>query len=248
MRMGARVRGGWLAGVLSVRAVPSIRAILCIGAVLCVGFAPGFMAKAAAGRCGPKKDGEVNSPLHGDNKEPGCPSCRDGLRGGRVNDETKAAAQEGTGEKHGSEDPPLHDYAGTAEAFQKGIGRAPGSVEARAKWADFGLERFRVLNLELRSSQSGMAAVLRLQAEGLYSGPETREALLRQSATADPEQRGIWGELGVEQVRRGMREEAAATLTCFPPVENSASAASVPCGYDAVSRASALDPAGAHTT
>jgi len=80
------------------------------------------------------------------------------------------------------------------------------------KWADFDLERFRSLNLELRSLQSGMAVVLRLEAEGLHSGPETREELLRRSATADPEQQGIWGELGVEQVRHGMRVEAASTL------------------------------------
>lgn len=99
------------------------------------------------------------------------------------------------------------DYAAAAEAFQKAIAGAPDSAEAWMKWADFDLERFRVLQSELRSLQSGMAVVLRLEAEGLYSGPETREELLRQSATADPEQRGIWGELGVEQVRRG---EAAA--------------------------------------
>ena len=80
------------------------------------------------------------------------------------------------------------------------------------KWADFNLERFRILELKLRSSQSGMAVVLRLQAAGLHNGTETREELLRQSATADPEEHGIWGELGVEQVQRGMAEEAAATL------------------------------------
>ena len=80
------------------------------------------------------------------------------------------------------------------------------------KWADFDLERFRVLDLQLRSAQSGMAVVLRLEAQGLHTGPEKREELLRQSATADPEQQGIWGELGVEQMRRGMREAAAATL------------------------------------
>lgn len=99
------------------------------------------------------------------------------------------------------------DYAAAAEAFQKTIADAPNSAEVWMKWADFDLERFRVLELELRSLQSGMAVVLRLEAEGLYSGPETREELLRQSATADPEQRGIWGELGVEQVRKG--EDAA---------------------------------------
>src|SRR5690348_541623 len=99
------------------------------------------------------------------------------------------------------------DYAEVAEAFQKGLARAPESAQTWMKWADFDLERFRVLSLELRSLQSGMAVVLRLEAEGLHSGPQTREELLRQSATADPEQRGIWGELGVEQVRRG--EDAA---------------------------------------
>src|SRR5437763_2434273 len=118
--MGARVRGGWLAGVLSVRAVPSIRAILFIGAVLCVGFVPGFMAKAAAGRCGPKKDGEVNSPLHGDakkdgevnsplhgdSKEAGSRSGWEAPTRGGVNATAKGAAQEGTGEKNGSKDPP----------------------------------------------------------------------------------------------------------------------------------------------
>ncbi|HET7151965.1 MAG TPA: tetratricopeptide repeat protein [Candidatus Acidoferrum sp.] len=57
-----------------------------------------------------------------------------------------------------------------------------------------------------------MAVVLRLEAEGSQSGGESREALVRRSATADPEQAGIWGELGVEQLRRGMRKEAAASL------------------------------------
>src|SRR5438874_9707252 len=67
--MGARICDGWLAGVLSVRVVPSIRTILSIGAVLCVGFVPGFVAKAAAGRCDAKKDCKVNSPLHGPKKD-----------------------------------------------------------------------------------------------------------------------------------------------------------------------------------
>jgi len=106
----------------------------------------------------------------------------------------------------------LADYAAAAEALQKGIAREPGSAAAWMRWADFALERFRILDLELRSAQSGMAVVLRFEAQGWHSGPETREELLRQSATADPEQQGIWGELGVEQVRRGIQEEAAATL------------------------------------
>ena len=103
------------------------------------------------------------------------------------------------------------EYAAAAEALRNGIAREPGSAAAWMQWADFALERFRILDLELRSAQSGMAVVLRFEAQGWHSGPETREELLRQSATADPEQQGIWGELGVEQVRRGM-QEAAATL------------------------------------
>jgi len=57
-----------------------------------------------------------------------------------------------------------------------------------------------------------MAVVLRLQAQGLRTESGNREELLRQSATADPEQQGIWGELGVEQIRRDLKEEAAASL------------------------------------
>jgi Tetratricopeptide repeat len=98
---------------------------------------------------------------------------------------------------------PKTDYAAAAAAFLKAVASVPGSPEVWTKWADFDLERFRILDLELRSAQSGMAVMLRLEAHGLHSGPETREELLRQSATADPEQPGIWGELGIEQARRG---------------------------------------------
>src|SRR5712692_947918 len=106
----------------------------------------------------------------------------------------------------------VHEFAPAAEAFQGAIARSPGSAELWTEWADFDLERFRIVGLELRSTQSGMATMLRLEAAGLKSGPETREELLRQSATANPEQEGIWGELGVEELQRGMPEKAAATL------------------------------------
>ena len=106
----------------------------------------------------------------------------------------------------------VHEFAPAAEAFQDAISRSPSSADRWTEWADFDLERFRILGLELRSTQVGMASMLRLEAEGLKSGPETREELLRQSATANPEQEGIWGELGVEELERGMREKAAAAL------------------------------------
>jgi tetratricopeptide (TPR) repeat protein len=101
------------------------------------------------------------------------------------------------------------DYAAAAEALVTGIAHDPSSATAWMEWADFDLERFRILDLGLRSAQSGMAVVLRFEAQGLHSG---REELLRQSAMADPEQQGIWGELGLEQVRLGLKKEAAATL------------------------------------
>jgi tetratricopeptide (TPR) repeat protein len=104
------------------------------------------------------------------------------------------------------------DNAGAAEAFHAALVRAPGSEQLWAKWADFALERFRILELELRGSQKGMAAILRLQAEGLHGGKESREEFLRQSAIADSEQEGIWGELGIEQLQQGKREEARVTL------------------------------------
>jgi tetratricopeptide (TPR) repeat protein len=125
-----------------------------------------------------------------------------------------AAAQEDSAElaRRGAALSAKGDYAGAAETFLRGISGAPGSADLWMNWADFGLERFRVLQLELRSTQSGMAVVLRLEAEGLPNRTKSREALLRRSATADPEQSGIWGELGVEQLRCGMRDEATAAM------------------------------------
>src|SRR5690349_4637632 len=110
------------------------------------------------------------------------------------------------------ENAPNRQYADAAEAFQRAISREPSSPDTWRNWADFSLGRFRILDLQLRGTQSGMAVVLRLKGEGLQNETESREALLRRSATADPEQAGIWGELGVEQMRRGMRKEAAASL------------------------------------
>jgi tetratricopeptide (TPR) repeat protein len=106
----------------------------------------------------------------------------------------------------------MNEFSLATDAFQSAISRSPRSEEVWVDWADFDLERFRMLALRQRSTQKGMAAVLRVSAEGLDSGIEAREVLLQQSALANPEQPGIWGELGAAQLRRGMREEAAASL------------------------------------
>ncbi|HKW57302.1 MAG TPA: tetratricopeptide repeat protein [Candidatus Acidoferrum sp.] len=103
------------------------------------------------------------------------------------------------------------DFAQAAESFENAIVRSPQCEECWTTWADFGLERFRNLGLQLRTTQKGTATVLRVRAEGLATGTD-REHLLQRSALADGDQNGIWGELGAEQQQLGLREEAAATL------------------------------------
>jgi tetratricopeptide (TPR) repeat protein len=106
----------------------------------------------------------------------------------------------------------LDELALAAEAFQSAVSRAPNSEEALLGWANFAVERFRVIGVSLRSSEKGRAAVFRVEAEGTADGTTAREELLRQSALADPEQNGIWGELGVSQVQLGRRSEGEASL------------------------------------
>jgi tetratricopeptide (TPR) repeat protein len=104
------------------------------------------------------------------------------------------------------------EFALAAEAFETAAARSPASEQALVGWAEFSLERFRVLGLWLRSSDRGKAALLRVQAEGTPHGTPQREELLRHAAEADPEQPGIWGELGIAQAEIGKRTEAVASL------------------------------------
>ncbi len=104
------------------------------------------------------------------------------------------------------------DFALAAEAYEDAVARAPNSEPALLGWADYSLERFRVLGLSLRGSQRGTAALLRVQAEGTPNGSTQRESLLQKAAAGDPEQTGVWGELGIAQAQLGMRAEAEASL------------------------------------
>ncbi len=99
-----------------------------------------------------------------------------------------------------------------AEAFQAAVARSPNSEHSLVGWADDCLDRFRALGLWLRSSPRGTAALLRVQAQGTPSGTPAREQLLRQAAAADPQQSGIWGELGMAQAELGMHADAEASL------------------------------------
>jgi len=105
------------------------------------------------------------------------------------------------------------NFALAAEAFQAAVARSPNSEHALVGWADYCLDRFRALGLWLRSSARGVAALLRVQAQGTPSGTPAREQLLQQAAAADPQQVGIWGELGMAQAEIGMHTDAETSLT-----------------------------------
>jgi tetratricopeptide (TPR) repeat protein len=104
-------------------------------------------------------------------------------------------------------------FALAAEAFQATAARSPDSEHALVGWADYCLDRFRALGLWLRSSPRGVAALLRVQAQGTPSGTPAREQLLQQAAAGDPQQVGVWGELGMAQAEIGNHTDAETSLT-----------------------------------
>lgn len=106
----------------------------------------------------------------------------------------------------------LKDFPLATQAYQDAVLRSPASGELWTRWADFDLERYRVLGLQLRATQVGLATVLRVQAAALGKGTQGREDLLERAALADGKQSGIWGELGIEQLERGLSDKAAASL------------------------------------
>jgi len=106
----------------------------------------------------------------------------------------------------------LKDLPLPTQAYQDAVLRSPASGELWTRWADFDLERYRILGLQLRATQVGLATVLRVQAAGLGKGTPGREDLLERAALADGKQSGIWGELGTEQLERGLLDKAAASL------------------------------------
>jgi tetratricopeptide (TPR) repeat protein len=124
----------------------------------------------------------------------------------RADDETAEGYLGETEEARGN-------FALAAEAFQAAAARSPDSEHALVGWADYCVDRFRALALWLRSTPRGVAALLRVQAQGTPSGTPAREQLLQQAAAADPQQVGIWGELGMAQAEIGMHTDAETSLT-----------------------------------
>ena len=106
----------------------------------------------------------------------------------------------------------LGDFPKAAEALQAGIARSGGSDRFLAAWASYCLERYKILGLSLRTTKLGEAVALRVEAANHPEGSKTRESLLEESAATDPEQPGIWGELGIAQLQLGKRAEVLASL------------------------------------
>jgi tetratricopeptide (TPR) repeat protein len=97
----------------------------------------------------------------------------------------------------------LGNFSLAAEAQQSAVARSGGAAEFVVAWAGYCIDRFRVLEMALRTTKQGEGVELRVEAWSRPPDDEVRETLLEQSAAADPEQRGIWGELGIEQLELG---------------------------------------------
>jgi tetratricopeptide (TPR) repeat protein len=104
------------------------------------------------------------------------------------------------------------DFAKAAEVLQAAAERSGRRGKPVQALAGFYLERFRVLGDGLRRSKSGEGVALRVEAASHAEGGAARASLLQQAAQANPDQRGIWGELGVAQLELRNRAGVEASL------------------------------------
>lgn len=104
------------------------------------------------------------------------------------------------------------DSARESEALEDAVARSGGDERHLLVWANFCLHRFHALEMALLTTKQGEGAELRISAWGNPEGSEARESLLEQSVADDPEQRGIWGELGIAQLELDKHAEAQKSL------------------------------------
>ncbi len=104
------------------------------------------------------------------------------------------------------------DFSIASKILQSAITKSGGGSEFLVAWANFSLDRFRSVQDSLRSTRRGEGTELRVEAASYPEGNETRESLLAQSAARNPDQRGIWGELGVAQLELWQREQVQMSL------------------------------------
>lgn len=106
----------------------------------------------------------------------------------------------------------VDDAATEAEAHEAVVARSKGDERHLLAWGIFCLNRFGSLRTELLNSKQGQGAELRLAAWGSPGGTEAGASLLEKSAGDDPDQAGIWGELGIAQFEAGEQAQAHASL------------------------------------
>jgi tetratricopeptide (TPR) repeat protein len=106
----------------------------------------------------------------------------------------------------------LGDFAMAAEVLGSVRGRLGETEQFLVAWARFSLNRFRAWGVSLRDIKGGKGTELRFEAAGRPEGSEDRESLLQESVTADPGQRGIWGELGLAQLETNRVSQAKTSL------------------------------------
>ena len=104
------------------------------------------------------------------------------------------------------------DFATESEALEAALARSHRDEQHVLAWGAFCLQRFKVLRSAMMANKQGQAAELRFEAWGSPEGSKDRESLLEQSSALDPQQRGIWGELGIAQLDLGERAQAQVTL------------------------------------
>lgn len=107
----------------------------------------------------------------------------------------------------------LGDDAKASTALLTALERSRSSVPFLEAWAAFCLDRVQNIGPHLRNTREGEAVALRIEAALRPEGTAEREKLLQQSATEDPEQVGIWGELGTAQLELGLRPAAIESLS-----------------------------------
>ncbi len=106
----------------------------------------------------------------------------------------------------------LGDFAMAAEVLASARSRFGETEQFLVAWARFSLNRFRAWGVSLRDIKGGKGTELRFEAAGRPEGSEDRESLLQVAVTADPGQRGIWGELGLAQLETNRVSQAKTSL------------------------------------
>ncbi|MGA2889959.1 MAG: hypothetical protein ABSE51_18075 [Terracidiphilus sp.] len=106
----------------------------------------------------------------------------------------------------------LGDFSLASNALRAAVIRSNGTERFEMEWGDYCIARMVYLRDSLVGTQRGKGTELRFRALGRPEGSEERASLLKESVAADPEQRGIWGELGVAQLELGNREQAQESL------------------------------------